>query len=86
MGRQDSARMTALLAEGVSGEGSVAEDRHNSPWTHPNEALPASSTVCACFDFHVTALLTCGPLRTAEFSKDWKVPPAFFQRLENPME
>jgi ribonuclease R len=31
----------ALLAEGVSGEGAVAEDRHNSPWTHPNEGLPA---------------------------------------------
>jgi ribonuclease R len=29
----------ALLAEGVSGEGAVAEDRHNSPWTHPNEGL-----------------------------------------------
>jgi ribonuclease R len=27
----------ALLREGVSGEGVVAEGRHNSPWTHPNE-------------------------------------------------
>ncbi len=27
----------ALLAEGVSGEGVVAEGRHSSPWTHPNE-------------------------------------------------
>jgi ribonuclease R len=32
----------ALLAEGVSGEGAVAEDRHNSPWTHPNEGLQPS--------------------------------------------
>jgi ribonuclease R len=27
----------ALLSEGVSGEGVVAEGRHSSPWTHPNE-------------------------------------------------
>jgi ribonuclease R len=27
----------ALLREGVRGEGVVAEDRHSSPWTHPNE-------------------------------------------------
>jgi ribonuclease R len=32
----------ALLREGVSGEGVVAEGRHSSPWTHPNEGLPAS--------------------------------------------
>ena len=32
----------ALLREGVSGEGMVAEGRHSSPWTHPNEGLPAS--------------------------------------------
>ena len=29
----------ALLREGVSGEGVVAEGRHSSPWTHPNEGL-----------------------------------------------
>jgi ribonuclease R len=29
----------ALLSEGVSGEGAVAEDRHSSPWTHPSEGL-----------------------------------------------
>jgi ribonuclease R len=29
----------ALLREGVSGEGAVAEGRHSSPWTHPNEGL-----------------------------------------------
>ena len=29
----------ALLREGVSGEGEVAEGRHSSPWTHPNEGL-----------------------------------------------
>ncbi len=29
----------ALLREGVSGEGEVAEGRHCSPWTHPNEGL-----------------------------------------------
>jgi len=29
----------ALLGEGVSGEGAVAEGRHSSPWTHPNEGL-----------------------------------------------
>jgi ribonuclease R len=28
-----------LLREGVSGEGTVAEGRQNSPWTHPNEGL-----------------------------------------------
>ena len=27
----------ALLREGMSGEGVVAEGRHSSPWTHPNE-------------------------------------------------
>jgi ribonuclease R len=27
----------ALLREGVRGEGVVAEGRHSSPWTHPNE-------------------------------------------------
>jgi ribonuclease R len=27
----------ALLRGGVSGEGAVAEGRHSSPWTHPNE-------------------------------------------------
>ena len=31
-----------LLREGILGEGAIAEGRHNSPWTHPNEALPAS--------------------------------------------
>ncbi|MGA3079863.1 MAG: VacB/RNase II family 3'-5' exoribonuclease [Terracidiphilus sp.] len=35
----------ALLAEGVCGEGLVAEGRHNSPWTHPNEGLPAGMRV-----------------------------------------
>jgi ribonuclease R len=29
----------ALLREGVSGEGVVAEGRQSSPWTHPNEGL-----------------------------------------------
>jgi ribonuclease R len=29
----------ALLREGVSGEGTVAEGRQSSPWTHPNEGL-----------------------------------------------
>jgi ribonuclease R len=32
----------ALLREGVSGEGRVAEGRHSSPWTHPNEGLPTN--------------------------------------------
>ncbi|MGB9408597.1 MAG: VacB/RNase II family 3'-5' exoribonuclease [Terracidiphilus sp.] len=32
----------ALLREGVSGEGVVAEGRHSSPWTHPNEGLLTS--------------------------------------------
>ncbi len=29
----------ALLRAGVAGRGEVAEDRHKSPWTHPNEGL-----------------------------------------------
>jgi ribonuclease R len=29
----------ALLRQGVRGEGIVAEGRHGSPWTHPNEGL-----------------------------------------------
>jgi ribonuclease R len=29
----------ALLGAGVSGEGEVAQGRHASPWTHPNEGL-----------------------------------------------
>jgi ribonuclease R len=32
----------ALLSEGVCGEGAVAEGRHSSPWTHPNEGLSTS--------------------------------------------
>jgi ribonuclease R len=32
----------ALLAAGVPGQRTIAGDRLNSPWTHPNEALPAS--------------------------------------------
>ncbi|MGB7549501.1 MAG: VacB/RNase II family 3'-5' exoribonuclease [Terracidiphilus sp.] len=31
-----------LLRAGVAGRGEIAEGRHNSPWTHPNEGLPAS--------------------------------------------
>jgi ribonuclease R len=33
----------ALLREGVSGEGVVAEGRHGSPWTHPSEGVRSSS-------------------------------------------
>ena len=29
----------ALLRQGVRGEGVVAEGRHSSPWTHPNEGM-----------------------------------------------
>lgn len=29
----------SLLRHGVSGHGAVAHDRHDSPWTHPNEGL-----------------------------------------------
>jgi ribonuclease R len=32
----------ALLRAGVVGKGEVAEGRQNSPWSHPNEGLPAS--------------------------------------------
>jgi ribonuclease R len=32
----------ALLRAGVRGRGEVAPGRHSSPWTHPNEGLPAS--------------------------------------------
>jgi ribonuclease R len=28
-----------LLGEGVRGEGTIEEGRHNSPWTHPNDGL-----------------------------------------------
>jgi ribonuclease R len=28
-----------LLSEGVRGEGEIAQGRHSSPWTHPNEGL-----------------------------------------------
>jgi ribonuclease R len=31
----------ALLREGISGRGAVGEDRHRSPWSHPNEGLGA---------------------------------------------
>jgi ribonuclease R len=33
----------ALLRAGVHGEGEVAQGRHNSPWTHPNEGLSSGS-------------------------------------------
>ena len=29
----------ALLREGIAGEGTIAEDRHRSPWQHTNEGL-----------------------------------------------
>jgi ribonuclease R len=32
-----------LLREGISGKGTVAEDRHRSPWTHSNEGLGSPS-------------------------------------------
>ncbi|MGP8176226.1 MAG: ribonuclease R family protein [Terracidiphilus sp.] len=31
-----------LLREGIRGKGAVAEGRHSSPWTHPNEGVPTS--------------------------------------------
>ncbi len=31
-----------LLRSGIAGRGEIAEGRHSSPWTHPNEAVPAS--------------------------------------------
>ena len=31
----------ALLRDGVSGNGTIAEDRHHSPWAHTNEGLGA---------------------------------------------
>ena len=31
----------ALLREGISGEGTIAEDRHHSPWQHTNEGMGA---------------------------------------------
>ena len=33
----------ALLRAGVRDEGRVVEDRHSSPWTHPNEGLAGTS-------------------------------------------
>jgi ribonuclease R len=33
----------ALLGEGVSGEGLVAEGRQSSPWTHPSEGLSSGT-------------------------------------------
>ena len=35
----------ALLREGVRGEGTVAEGRHSSPWTHPSEGIQTSGVV-----------------------------------------
>ena len=35
----------ALLKAGIRAEGAVAEGRHDSPWTHPNEALPVEARV-----------------------------------------
>jgi len=32
----------ALLRAGIEGRGEIAEGRHNSPWIHHNEGLPAS--------------------------------------------
>src|SRR5271157_2604599 len=32
----------ALLREGIRGKSAVAEGRHSSPWTHPNEGVPTS--------------------------------------------
>jgi ribonuclease R len=34
-----------LLQRGVVGQGAIAEGRHSSPWTHPNEALSGGTWV-----------------------------------------
>jgi ribonuclease R len=39
-----------LLREGVSGKGVVAEGRHGSPWTHPNEGMQLGSIGSHPFD------------------------------------
>jgi ribonuclease R len=50
----------ALLREGVRGEGVVAEGRHSSPWTHPNEGVAGTG-------FSVkTGVRKAGPLRQTQ--------------------
>jgi ribonuclease R len=51
----------ALLSEGVRGEGVVAEGRHSSPWTHPNEG---QSSGMASHPF--ARKRNAGPLRQAQ--------------------
>jgi ribonuclease R len=56
----------ALLQEGVRGEGTVAEGRHSSPWTHPNEGVAGTS-------FSVkTGVRKAGPSTPLRFAQDDK--------------
>ena len=63
-------------AEGVSGEGAVAEGRHSSPWTHPNEGLAAArfhgKTGARKAGPSTSSSLRSGPLRMTE---SWIEPP-----------
>ena len=59
----------ALLSEGVRGEGVVAEGRHSSPWTNPNEGVLSSSVVSHSFARKRNA----GPSTSLRFAQDDKL-------------
>jgi ribonuclease R len=62
----------ALLREGVRGEGVVAEGRHSSPWTHPNEGHPRSPRYFSGADQPKATVRTAGaepPIPEAELAQ-----------------
>jgi ribonuclease R len=60
----------ALLREGVRSEGVVEKDRLSSPWTHPNEGLPASRVP------HLRRVSVVAPKVGANFPGEAPIPEA----------
>ncbi len=61
----------ALLAEGVSGKGTIAADRQNSPWAHTNEGLGAKFGVAGLRPLrsgNPAAVSVAAPLPEAELA------------------
>ncbi len=61
----------ALLHDGMRGEGAIEEGRHTSPWTHPNEGLPARKAASQ----HEPRVLRVSILRPGKPKTSPIVPP-----------
>jgi len=59
----------ALLSEGVNGEGAVAEGRHSSPWTHPNEGLAGIVLHRGKKPHHASGIFIEPPIAEAELAQ-----------------